>query len=575
MRSDRLHRWREAHERARGWLLAERGDRPYWLGRLADSALATATAISALAVADRQRYAAEIDAGADWLTANRNADGGWGDTPESISNLPASLLAAGAMLLAGRAAGDAAEGYITRAGGPAAIAGLYGADRTFSVPILTHAAIAGLADWADVPPLPMELAALPRRAFRWVRMSVVSYALPALIAIGLAGHVNRPPRSRLLRVIRRAVTPRLLRRLTAIQPESGGFLEAAPLTSFVAMSLVAAGVAEHPVVAKALAFLLGSRRTGGAWPIDENLSVWLTTLATGALAGGEPATRQWLLERQQRTAHPYTGAAAGGWGWSHLPGSVPDADDTAGAMLALGRLGGGEATTAAAGAGAKWLLGLQNRDGGWPTFCRGWGRLDFDRSGCDLTAHVLRALHRWRGELPARPARRIGRAIAGGLAYLARTQRPDGAWPALWFGSQHTDDQTNPVFGTARVLLAYRNLGAGDSPPARAGRAFLLASADPRGGWGAAAGAPTTIEETAAAIEALTGAEGLEDASTVTVGVDALCERIAAGGLGEASPIGLYFARLWYHERLYPAIMATGALRAVVAAAEKGRISQP
>ena len=22
-----------------------------------------------------------------------------------------------------------------------------------------------------------------------------------------------------------------------------------------------------------------------------------------------------------------------------------------------------------------WLLKLQNRDGGWPTFCRGWGKL--------------------------------------------------------------------------------------------------------------------------------------------------------------------------------------------------------
>ena len=40
-----------------------------------------------------------------------------------------------------------------------------------------------------------------------------------------------------------------------------------------------------------------------------------------------------------------------------------------------------------------WLIHLQNRDGGWPTFCRGWGALPFDRSGCDLTAHVLRIMH--------------------------------------------------------------------------------------------------------------------------------------------------------------------------------------
>ncbi len=38
----------------------------------------------------------------------------------------------------------------------------------------------------------------------------------------------------------------------------------------------------------------------------------------------------------------------------------------------------------AARAGLIWLLALQNRDGGWPTFCRGWGVLPFDRSGADL-----------------------------------------------------------------------------------------------------------------------------------------------------------------------------------------------
>ena len=41
--------------------------------------------------------------------------------------------------------------------------------------------------------------------------------------------------------------------------------------------------------------------------------------------------------------------------------------------------------------GLKWLLGLQNSDGGIPTFCRGWGTLPFDRSSPDLTAHAIRA----------------------------------------------------------------------------------------------------------------------------------------------------------------------------------------
>ena len=96
--------------------------------------------------------------------------------------------------------------------------------------------------------------------------------------------------------------------------------------------------------------------------------------------------------------------------------AVPDADDTPGALLALAKLCNDELPEEtrqrilrAAIAGTDWLLALQNRDGGWPTFCRGWGKLAFDRSGTDLTAHAPRALRVWHeariaaieGETPA------------------------------------------------------------------------------------------------------------------------------------------------------------------------------
>ena len=95
---------------------------------------------------------------------------------------------------------------------------------------------------------------------------------------------------------------------------------------------------------------------------------------------------------------PFTGAEPGGWGWSDLSGAVPDADDTPGALLALryviveeskdrSRVMRAKPEWHQADAAAwriEWLLNLQNRDGGWPTFCRGWGTLPFDRSGSDL-----------------------------------------------------------------------------------------------------------------------------------------------------------------------------------------------
>jgi squalene-hopene/tetraprenyl-beta-curcumene cyclase len=39
-----------------------------------------------------------------------------------------------------------------------------------------------------------------------------------------------------------------------------------------------------------------------------------------------------------------------------------------------------------------------------------------------------------------------------------------------------------------------------------------------------------------------------------------LLTRSANGTRFDPAPIGLYFARLWYHERLYPVIWTLGAL---------------
>src|SRR5207245_386928 len=96
------------------------------------------------------------------------------------------------------------------------------------------------------------------------------------------------------------------------------------------------------VIDKGVEFIVNSARPDGSWPIDSNLSVWVTTLAVNALADAadiealdqKEILLNWLLAQQGKERHPYTGADPGGWGWSHLPGSVPDCDDTPGAMLA-------------------------------------------------------------------------------------------------------------------------------------------------------------------------------------------------------------------------------------------------
>ena len=167
-------------------LLAELGPNGHWTGELSSSALSTATAVTALTLIDPEKHAALIRSGLQWLAANANADGGWGDTTRSKSNISTTALCWAAFGAAEadeefRAIVDRAARWIGNASGadeshkdPAerlthivsAIERRYGKDRTFSVPILMTLALAGRlgADgWRRIPKLPFELAAVSHR----------------------------------------------------------------------------------------------------------------------------------------------------------------------------------------------------------------------------------------------------------------------------------------------------------------------------------------------------------------------------------------------------------------------------
>ncbi len=624
-------RLRRALERATTELLAERNTQGFWAGELSSSALSTATAVTALAVAGREsqisNFKSQIDSGLCWLAEHQNADGGWGDTTKSLSNISTTTLgwaAFGAAGADGEFAGVVAKAerwlqnhirpHLTPPSGSGegeepsrinvdelarAIIARYGKDRTFSVPILTMCALAGRLGkgreaWRHVIPLPFELAACPHQLFAALRLPVVSYALPALIAIGQARHVHAPSRNPLVRLIRNTTREKTLRKLAEIQPVNGGFLEATPLTSFVTMSLAGSGQADHVVTKRGLEFLLKSQRADGSWPIDTNLSTWCSTLAIGAIPQSQIPNPQssiaWLLQQQYTTEHPYTHAAPGGWAWTDLPGGVPDADDTAGALLALAKMRSAECgvrseeITRAAELGIRWLLDLQNRDGGIPTFCRGWGALPFDRSSADITAHVLRAWRTWRDDFPASLQRRMDEAARKAVRFLLNRQREDGAWAPLWFGNEHADGELNLVYGTARVLAALLPPEPESPELSAVVRAanWLLAAQNPNGGWGHGSDGPSSTEETALAVETLSAVARAELSAqpakfqsrelrlltaslpeALARGTELLIARLESGTWREPSPIGFYFAKLWYFERLYPMIFTVAALRAV------------
>jgi squalene-hopene/tetraprenyl-beta-curcumene cyclase len=46
----------------------------------------------------------------------------------------------------------------------------------------------------------------------------------------------------------------------------------------------------------------------------------------------------------------------------------------------------------------------------------------------------------------------------------------------------------------------------------------------------------------------------------VNSGLDWLVQQVETGGLDNPAPIGFYFAKLWYFEKLYPIIFAVAAL---------------
>ena len=520
-----------AIQNTRERLLAELLPDGRWEGGLSSSALATAVASFALKLAGKAELA---ERGCQWLETHRNEDGGWGDSPESPSNFTTTLLS--------RCALDMETGDPEKLVGE--ILRFYGEDRTFSVPILTMCMLSGKLgdDWSVVPQLPFELAVFPHKLYRFLNLPVVSYALPALIAIGLVRHKHLPVKTAFYR---NGLINKVLKILQGIQPESGGFLEAAPLSGFVAMSLIAAGQGGHPVARNCIHFLEETVRDDGSWAIDINLSSWVTSLSIRALEGDlseeqENALRDHLIQTQWQEEHPFTHAEPGGWGWTNRQGGVPDADDTAAALVALHQLG---CETEVAEQGILWLMDLQNRDGGMPTFCKGWGKLPFDRSCADLTAHMIRAFVLWLDKVDENFQAAMVDSIQTGLQYLEKNQRPDGSWVPLWFGSQSHPDQENPVYGTCRVLEALAGLDE---------KAF------PRVGHLRARGFRFLegLELDGLCLEELALVAGL-----TAKGVDKLLETTANGTQFPASPIGLYFASLWYSEKLYPLIFTLEALK--------------
>jgi squalene-hopene/tetraprenyl-beta-curcumene cyclase len=174
---------------------------------------------------------------------------------------------------------------------------------------------------------------------------------------------------------------------------------------------------------------------------------------------------------------------------------------------------------------------------------------------------------------------RIRQATERGWSYLLKNQQTDGSWLPLWFGNQDRPEEDNPVYGTGRVLKCFSQCNRSDGQAFRRGVHFLISCQNRDGGWGGGnsihypprpegygtickAVGSSTMEETAIALDGIMHQiDTTEHSDSIMAGLRRLSEFVLAGDHETSQPIGFYFAKLWYHERLYPMVFSLSALK--------------
>ncbi|MCC8954557.1 squalene--hopene cyclase [Bradyrhizobium sp. Pear77] len=259
---------------------------------------------------------------------------------------------------------------------------------------------------------------------------------------------------------------------------------------------------DHPVVSKAIA-ALGTHwsydRNGGTHIQASESPVWDTLLAILALheAGASADSTEvrkaleWTLNQQVLVPGDWAvkskNARPGGWAFQRANNYYPDVDDTAVALLVLGKLrtGTGELrqrVECAIELGLEWTLAMQCGNGGWAAFDRDndkeiVSKIPFcnfgeaiDPPSVDVTGHVIEAFAAL-GYDKSHPA------IRRALNYIRSEQEEAGSWFGRW--------GVNHIYGTAAVLPALRAIGEDMTQPyVQRAIVWILSRQNDDGGWG-------------------------------------------------------------------------------------------
>ncbi|MBX3355340.1 MAG: squalene--hopene cyclase [Phycisphaeraceae bacterium] len=259
--------------------------------------------------------------------------------------------------------------------------------------------------------------------------------------------------------------------------------------------------------------------------------VWDTGIALYALADaglsvGDASVRraaEWLVGRECRhrgdwAANLPAGVEPSGWWFEYRNAWYPDVDDTAMVAMALRRSEHPEGK-AAAERGVRWILAMQNDDGGWAAFDKTRDRRIYeyvpfadhnaiqDPSCPDITGRVLECLS-WHGYRLDHPA------VARAINYIRSHQERDGCWFGRW--------GVNYIYGTWQSVIGPIRCGVSRHEEwiARAGR-WIKSVQKPDGSFGESANSyedaslkgqgPSTASQTAWAAMVLQEIYGPDD----------------------------------------------------------------